>query len=60
MFGGENMKSTLVRTVGMALLLAGMGSLLLASAVPEIDATSAGNAIALLAGAVLLIRGRKQ
>jgi len=55
------MKSTLMKTAGMALLLAGMGGLLLAvQAVPEIDAASAGNAIALLAGAALLIRGRKR
>jgi hypothetical protein len=54
------MKSTLVKTAGMALLLAGMGSALFATAVPEIDAASAGNAIVLLAGAVLMIRGRKR
>jgi hypothetical protein len=55
------MKSTLVRTAGMALLFAGMGGLLLATIpTPEIDAASAGNAIALLAGAVLMIRGRKK
>jgi hypothetical protein len=56
------MKSTVVRAAGMALLLAGMGGLLSAfpTGVPEIDAASAGNAIALLAGAVLLIRGRKK
>jgi hypothetical protein len=55
------MKLTLVRTVGMALLFAGMGGLLSAvPTTPEIDAASAGNAIALLAGAVLMIRGRKK
>lgn len=55
------MKSTLVRTAGMALLLAGMGSLLSAVPVgPEIDPASGINAIALLAGAVLMIRGRKR
>jgi len=59
--GGEQMKSKLFRSAGMALLFAGMGGLLLAvSSVPEIDAASAGNAIALLAGAVLMIRGRKK
>jgi hypothetical protein len=55
------MKSTLVRTAGMALLLAGMGSVLSATySTPEIDASSAGNAVVLLAGAVLTIRGRKK
>jgi hypothetical protein len=55
------MKSTLLKTAGMALLLAGMGGLLLAvQGVPEIDAASAGNAIVLLGGAVLMIRGRKK
>jgi len=44
----------------MALLFAGMGGLLMATAVPEIDAASAGNALVLLGGAVLLIRGRKK
>jgi hypothetical protein len=55
------MKSTILKAAGMALLLAGAGGLLLAvSAVPEIDGASAGNAIALLGGAVLLIRSRKR
>jgi hypothetical protein len=56
---------------GIALVLAGMGGLLLAQTqncipgvncpgAPEIDATSAGNALALLGGAVLLIRSRKK
>jgi hypothetical protein len=55
------MKSTLVRTAGMALLFAGMGGLLLSfTGAPEIDAASAGNAIVLLTGAVLMIRARKK
>jgi hypothetical protein len=55
------MKSTLMKTAGMALLLSGMGGLLLAiTATPEIDAASAGNALVLLGGAVLMIRGRKK
>jgi hypothetical protein len=38
-----------------------MGGLLSATVpVPEIDAASAGNALALLGGAVLLIRSRKK
>jgi hypothetical protein len=54
------MKSTILKAAGMALLLVGAGSSLLAFTVPEIDAASAGNAIALLGGAVLLIRARKR
>jgi hypothetical protein len=53
------MKSTLLKAAGMALLLVGASGLLLAP-VPEIDAASAGNALALLGGAVLLIRARKR
>jgi hypothetical protein len=55
------MKSLFMKTAGMALLLAGMGGLLLAvSPVPEIDAASAGNALVLLGGVVLMVRGRKK
>jgi hypothetical protein len=55
------MKSTIIKVAGTALLLAGMGGLLLAFAsTPEIDGASAGNALALLGGAVLLIRSRKK
>lgn len=58
------MKNYLMTAAGVALLIAGMGGLLLAAreglSAPEIDAASAGNALALLGGAVLLIRGRKR
>jgi len=55
------MKNCLMTAAGMALLLAGMGGSLSATVpVPEIDAASAGNALALLGGAVLLIRSRKK
>jgi len=56
------MKPTILKTAGMALLFVGVGGLLVAAvgAAPEIDAASAGNAIALLGGAVLLIRSRKR
>jgi len=53
------MKSIILRTAGMALLMAGLGGALLAVPVPEIDGASAGNALMLLGGAVLLIRARK-
>jgi hypothetical protein len=56
------MKSTISKAAGMALLLVGASGLLLAipAGVPEIDAASAGNALALLGGVVLLIRSRKR
>ena len=54
------MNSTIMKVAGMALLLAGMGTILSASAVPEIDTTSAGNALALLGGVVLVMRARKR
>ena len=48
----------------LALILLGLGILATASAVvveaPEIDASSGVNALALLAGAVLLVKGRRR
>ncbi len=45
----------------VALVLLGIGSGIAAmAAVPEIDPASSGSAIALLAGAVLVIRGRRR
>lgn len=46
-----------------AVILIGFGVLATASAaivVPEVDAASGVNAIALLAGAVLIVRGRRR
>jgi len=54
------MQSMAFKTMGLALLLAGMAGLSLASAVPEIDASTASNALALLGGAALIIRARKR
>jgi len=55
------MKNVLMKVGGMALLTVGISGALLAFVpTPEIYAASAGNAIALLAGAVLVIRGRKR
>jgi hypothetical protein len=56
------MQSALLKMAGMALLITGMGSALSAFAIPtpEIDGATAGNALVLLGGAVLLIRGRKK
>jgi hypothetical protein len=46
---------------GMFLLIAGASQLAMASVtVPEIGAASAGSAIALISGAMLVIRGRRK
>jgi hypothetical protein len=49
----------MTKAVGMLLLLVGASSFAMAS-VPEVSAGSAGSAIALLSGAVLVIRGRRK
>jgi hypothetical protein len=48
-----------VKLVGSILLLIGMGSMAFAT-VPEISPASAGSAIALISGAVLVMRGRRK
>lgn len=45
---------------GIALLVLGVAGVCSASVVPEIDAGTGANVLALLAGAVLVIRGRKR
>jgi hypothetical protein len=47
------------KTLGLTLLLIGSCGLIYARIVPEIDAGSAGSALALLSGALLIIRGRR-
>ncbi len=62
------MKSGIMKIAGMAFLLAGISGVLMAATdsnlgnfnCPEIDAASAGTALALLSGAVLMIRSRKK
>jgi hypothetical protein len=49
-----------MKLLGMALLFVGVSSLACAYTVPEIDAGSAGSAIALLSGALLIIRARRK
>jgi hypothetical protein len=50
-----------MKYIGMALLLVGVSGFVVAStSVPEIDAGSAGSALALLSGAVLLMRSRRR
>jgi hypothetical protein len=49
----------MMKFIGMALLLVGVSAIASASAVPEIDPGSAGTAIALLSGALLIFRSRR-
>lgn len=51
-----------MKCLGMMLLLAGVSTLAFGSAVtvPEISAGSAAGAVALLSGALLVIRGRRK
>jgi hypothetical protein len=50
-----------MRTViAVMLLILGTSTALMATSVPEIDPTSATSAVALLAGAALVIRGRRK
>ena len=61
------MKSVIMKTAGMAFLFVAVSGFLMAAAennfqfnCPEIDAASASTALALLSGAVLMIRSRKK
>lgn len=49
-----------MKILGMVLLLIGMGSAAFANVAPEISPASAGSAIALLSGALLVMRGRRR
>jgi hypothetical protein len=48
------------RVVGMLLLVAGSSVFAMATTVPEIGVGSAGSAVTLLSGALLVIRGRRK
>ena len=50
----------MTRMVGMMLLLIGAAGFAMANPVPEIDPGSAGSALALLSGALLVARGRRK
>src|ERR1022692_1915418 len=50
----------MTRMVGMMLLLIGAAGFAMANPVPEIDPGSAGSALALLSGALLVVRGRSK
>lgn len=56
------MNSILFKSLGMGMLLVGVASLCsaVATVVPEIDGAGAVNALALLAGVMLVVRGRKR
>lgn len=54
------MKTTLFKSLGMGLLLIGVASFCFGYVTPEIDGATAGNALALLGGVMLVIRGRKR
>ena len=49
-----------MKILGMTLLLVGMASFASATPVPEIDPGSAGSALALLSGALLVIKSRRK
>ena len=54
------MKQALLKLSGIALLAVAFGAVCAATpAVPEIDPASGANAIALVAGALLIIRSRR-
>ena len=49
-----------MKLLGSLLLLVGMASFAFGTSVPEISPASAGSAIALVSGAVLVMRGRRK
>ena len=49
-----------MKLIAMALFLIGAAGVALATPTPEIDPGSAGSALALLGGALLVIRGRRK
>jgi hypothetical protein len=48
------------KVIGVMLLVIGASAFAVGSPVPEIGAGSAGSAVALLSGALLVIRGRRK
>lgn len=49
-----------MKTVGFVLMFVGVASFAFGCPVPEINAGSAGSALTLLSGALLMIRGRQK
>jgi len=54
------MKNNLLKIAGIALLVVGASAACFAAATPEIDAASGANALALIGGALLIIRSRRR
>ena len=54
------MKNTLMKLSGIALVAIGVSGACLAQTVPEIDPATGANALALVAGALLVIRSRRK
>jgi hypothetical protein len=54
------LKSTIMKIVGTALVGIGVASTCLATSVPEIDAATGANAVALVAGALMILRSRRK
>jgi hypothetical protein len=52
----------MTRTIGMMLLMIGVAGVMLAvpTGAPEIDPSSGASAVALLSGALVVIRGRRK
>jgi hypothetical protein len=48
------------KTLGMLLLMLGVSAVCFGAIAPEIDPASGGSALALVAGALLVIRARKK
>lgn len=48
------------RVIALALLVIGVQCFAFSATVPEIDAASAGSAVALLSGLAVVIRGRRR
>ena len=60
--GNPKEQKSMMKIAGMMLLIAGLAGFAFADPmpVPEVSAGSAGSALALLSGAMLVIRGRRR
>jgi hypothetical protein len=56
----ERDRRVLLKTITIVLLALGVTGAAMASAIPEIDPGAGVNALALLGGALLVIRGRRR
>ena len=50
----------MIKIAGFALMFAALSTALTAAPVPEIDPATGGSTLALIAGALLVIRGRRK